>query len=99
MIEPTPVTYRDINRTRQARNPDAVVVCNCIWDGGHEAHCDIVAANRYLRNRGQRTIEEAIADIVNEMRAAVVIAHEFNAPVADEQLIIDWADQLAKLVQ
>jgi hypothetical protein len=34
-------------------NPDAVVVCNCQWDAGHEAHCNIVAANEIIRSRRQ----------------------------------------------
>ncbi len=31
-------------------NPDAEVVCNCKWDGGHESNCDIVAANALRRS-------------------------------------------------
>lgn len=30
-------------------DPEAPVKCNCAFDEGHEAHCDLVAANELLR--------------------------------------------------
>ncbi len=34
-------------------DPDAAVVCNCTWDLGHEATCNIVAANALLARRNK----------------------------------------------
>lgn len=57
MIDPNPITYRMLHEdaagmgltseffTVSGINPDAVVKCNCQWDAGHEAHCDLVAAH------------------------------------------------------
>jgi hypothetical protein len=63
MIEPTPVTYRMLHEDAAGMglcdeffeinhiDPDAIVTCNCNWDAGHEATCDMVAANRLLMGR------------------------------------------------
>lgn len=42
-----PVTYRMLKI--DSKTPDAPVSCNCKFDQGHEGHCDIVAANAYLK--------------------------------------------------
>lgn len=61
-IEPRPITYRMLHEDAAGMglcadffrisniNPDAIVTCNCAFDGGHQPHCDIVAANE-LRAR------------------------------------------------
>lgn len=55
MVEPNPITYRMLHEeaagmplcleffTISGINPDAPVTCNCNFDEGHEASCDIVA--------------------------------------------------------
>src|SRR4051812_21639399 len=62
MTEPSPITYRMLHEDAAGMglapeffvisgiNPDAPVVCNCQWDEGHQATCDIVAAHT-LRNK------------------------------------------------
>lgn len=37
---------------------------------------------------------DLIAGTIKEMRSAVLLARQFKTPVADEQLIADWANQL-----
>ena len=63
MVEPTPITYRMLHEHAAGMalsaeffeisgiDPDAPVVCNCNWDGGHEPTCDIVAANELLMGK------------------------------------------------
>lgn len=55
--ESQPITYGMLSKTELSRkdfqricnfNPDEPVKCNCKWDGGHEAHCDIVAAHELI---------------------------------------------------
>jgi phage terminase large subunit GpA-like protein len=40
-----------------------------------------------------------IQDTIDEMRSAVQLSGQFNTPVADGQLIRDWADQLAEALR
>lgn len=61
MIEPNPITYRmlfedaagmglsDVFFIISGLDPDATVVCNCDWDGGHQEGCDIVSAHNLRR--------------------------------------------------
>lgn len=57
VYDPNPITYRQLHEHLAGYalteeffklsniNPDAPVTCNCNWDEGHEAHCDIVLAH------------------------------------------------------
>lgn len=66
MVEPNPITYRMLYEdaagmglcdeffTISGINPDAPVRCNCKFDEGHEAACDIVAAHELRRKRESR---------------------------------------------
>lgn len=46
----SPVTYRMLGI--ESDTPDAAVRCNCLWDGGHESTCHVVAAHKYLKGVG-----------------------------------------------
>lgn len=66
-IEPNPITYRMLHEeaagmglceeffTVSGINPDAPVTCNCNFDAGHEAFCDIVAAYELRKKINART--------------------------------------------
>jgi hypothetical protein len=60
MVEPNPITYRMIGKL-DVPDPDAVVVCNCRWDEGHEPTCDIVEANRIILGRAYKKLERRMA--------------------------------------
>ena len=63
LVLPLAVTYRELHEDAAGMgfdaaffavskiDPDAAVKCNCDWDEGHHANCDIVAANRILMQR------------------------------------------------
>lgn len=63
MSAASPVTYRDLHEEAAGMglcdeffrvskiDPNATVRCNCNWDEGHEAHCDMVLANKIIRQR------------------------------------------------
>lgn len=67
MNEPNPVTYRELHEycagyglehtffEISGIDPEAPVRCNCKFDSGHEPHCDIVLANRIMRERPPAT--------------------------------------------
>jgi hypothetical protein len=58
-----PVTYRELHEDAAGMgldesffavskiDPNVAVKCNCDWDEGHHANCDMVAANRILMQR------------------------------------------------
>ncbi len=48
MVEPNPITYRMLFGNSDPRG-DSIVTCNCNWDEGHEANCDIVLVWEYIR--------------------------------------------------
>jgi hypothetical protein len=63
--DPNPITYRMLHEdaagyglapeffTVSGIDPDAPVTCNCKFDEGHEAHCNLVAAHE-LRAKMRR---------------------------------------------
>jgi hypothetical protein len=63
LVLPLAVTYRELHEDAAGMgiddsffavskiDPNAAVKCNCDWDEGHHANCDIVAANRILMSR------------------------------------------------
>jgi len=50
-VDPSPITYRILLSDAEIRarglDPSAPVTCNCHFDEGHEATCDLVAAHAY----------------------------------------------------
>lgn len=72
------ITYRDLHEdaagyrisdeffTRSGINPAAVVVCNCKWDGGHQAICDIVAAHALLLKRRADTLTATEVEYIGQ---------------------------------
>ena len=67
MIEPTPITYRMLHEDAAGMplsqgffllsgiDPDAPVKCNCAFDVGHQAWCDIVEAHKLRMKMNRET--------------------------------------------
>jgi hypothetical protein len=68
MIDPKPITYRMLHEDaagmrlcdeffeRSRIDPNAPVVCNCDWDGGHQPLCDLVAANAFMQRQSEISV-------------------------------------------
>ena len=99
MSAANPITYRMLHEeaagmglcaeffAQSGIDPDASVACNCKFDEGHEATCDIVAAHELLKKM-QGHPDVAMV----EVKPGVVVRHVRNSEGKYEPAIKQGAD-------